>query len=293
MPSVTQLAHLVFEVSDPQAWLDFATRVVGLQPEPHGAGWSLRCDARELRLQLIEGPADDLVALGWELPDTAALDAVSARLAAAGITVHRDPDCAAERRAQDLAWFLDPAGGRNELVVGPADAGSGFSSRRVPGGFVTGAEGLGHLVLHSHSRAQGEDFYRELLGLQLSDRIVADFGDLHLDLVFLHANARHHSLALGGPLDRRLHHFGLQLGSLDDLGRAWDRAARAGVLATDLGRHPNDQMLSFYATTPSGFQLELGWGGGRIDEHWQPTIHDRIALWGHRPAQSPTQESSR
>ncbi len=45
-------------------------------------------------------------------------------------------------------------------------------------------------------------------------------------------------------------------------------------LATTLGRHTNDHMVSFYAFTPSGFQLEYGWGGRKIDDaDWQVRLH--------------------
>ena len=27
------------------------------------------------------------------------------------------------------------------------------------------------------------------------------------------------------------------------------------------GKHANDQMFSFYCVSPSGFQIEIGWGG--------------------------------
>jgi hypothetical protein len=51
-----------------------------------------------------------------------------------------------------------------------------------------------------------------------------------------------------------------------------------------LGRHPNDEMFSFYGFTPSGFQFEFGWGGRLIDDaDWTPKTYDRISDWGHHP----------
>jgi hypothetical protein len=41
-------------------------------------------------------------------------------------------------------------------------------------------------------------------------------------------------------------------------------------------------MLSFYATTPSGFDLELGWGGAKVDDAWPTAHYDHISAWGHR-----------
>jgi len=281
--SVSELAYLVFQVRDLSAWEAFATRVLGVRVVPHGTGLALQYDHRLLRIGLEEGPADDLVALGWQLGDEQALDAMVGGLRRADVQVTEDAECASFRGVQRLCSFRDPAGHRSELVLGPSVAETPFHSAAYPEGFVTGAQGMGHLALSARDRLQSETFYRTHLGLELTDRIVLTLGDMPIDLVFLRANARHHSLALGGPLPKALHHFMLQLRSIDDLGRAYDRASRAGVVATTLGRHPNDHMISFYATTPSGFQVELGWGGIAVDEtNWQPTTHHRIQLWGHR-----------
>jgi len=51
-----------------------------------------------------------------------------------------------------------------------------------------------------------------------------------------------------------------------------------------LGEHSNDRMFSFYVRSPSGFNLEFGWGGITIDEaNWQVRQYDRLSLWGHHP----------
>nr|ART38240.1 F328 [uncultured bacterium] len=152
-------------------------------------------------------------------------------------------------------------------------------------GFVADEHGLGHLVVSAPDSAATAAFYQDLLGFRLSDRIVCEFYGYPVDITFLHTNPRHHSLAFGGPQPKRLHHFLLEVKSLDDVGAALDRAVAAGVrIAQMLGRHPNDRMVSFYAFTPSGFQFEYGWGGRMVDDAtWQPTVHDRISEWGHHP----------
>ena len=86
-------------------------------------------------------------------------------------------------------------------------------------------------------------------------------------------------------MPKRMHHFMLQLAELDGLGHAYDRCVKHGVaIAQTLGRHPNDRMVSFYAVTPSGFQVELGWGARTIDDAtWRVETYDRLSEWGHRP----------
>ncbi len=59
-----------------------------------------------------------------------------------------------------------------------------------------------------------------------------------------------------------IHHLMMELMMLDDVGQGYDLAlGEKGRVATTLGRHINDQMVSFYARTPSDFFIEYGWGG--------------------------------
>jgi biphenyl-2,3-diol 1,2-dioxygenase len=57
----------------------------------------------------------------------------------------------------------------------------------------------------------------------------------------------------------------------------------ASCLTTTIGRHVNDHMISFYSRTPSGFELEFGWGAREVDDRsWVMTRHNRTAMWGHK-----------
>ena len=59
----------------------------------------------------------------------------------------------------------------------------------------------------------------------------------------------------------------------------------AGVrISSGLGKHPNDEMFSFYMATPSGVDIEYGWGGLEIDDSvWQPKTFNQTSIWGHQP----------
>jgi len=83
--------------------------------------------------------------------------------------------------------------------------------------------------------------------------------------------------------DKRIWHFMFEATSIDDIGAALDLASKAGVpVVSTLGRHLNDQMVSFYMSTPSGFEVEYVWGSRLIDDAtWQVQRHDRGTLWGH------------
>ncbi|HTM23494.1 MAG TPA: VOC family protein, partial [Kofleriaceae bacterium] len=248
----------------------------------------LRMDGRAERIRLHQGPADDLAAIGWQVGSEAALEALAARLTAAGhAAIEATAAEAAEHRVVRMFTVRDPAGTRVDLGFGPALAETPFASPLVPGGFVADELGLGHLVISAPDPEATGRFYQDLLGFRLSDRIACTFYGHPVDITFLHTNPRHHSLAFGGAQDKRLHHFLLEVRSLDEVGMAFDRALRHKVrIAQTLGRHPNDRMISFYAHTPSGFQFEYGCGGRLIDDaSWDPVVHDRISEWGHHPPQ--------
>ncbi len=290
MPAIARLGYLGFEASDLGAWERFALRVLGVGVAERGADGALvlRLDEQAQRIVVHPGAADDLAYVGFEVDDDHALCALARSASASGYAVTEgERETARARRVARLFQLEDPSGVPVELFCGPERAGEPFRSDAVPSGFVTGDEGLGHLVLVARDPAANDRFYRELLGMKLSDRIQTELAPgLSLDITFLHANPRHHTVAFTkAPLPKRIHHFMLQVGALEDVGHAYDRCLDAGVPITNtLGQHPNDEMFSFYARTPSGFEVEIGWGGRKVDDAtWEVRTYDRLSTWGHRP----------
>lgn len=291
MTGVKELAYVVYEASDLADWERFSSELLGMQVGGRDAETlTLRTDEKAYRWLVQRGPADDLVASGYEVGSSAALDRIIERVRAAGLVITEgDAALAAARRVDRIAVTADPMGNRIELVTGFADAEVPFHSNVLLGGFVTGAGGAGHQVLLSKGVAR-EDylaFYQGLLGFRISDLIVEELAPgIVADLIFLHCNPRHHSLALGDmPHPKRTHHFMVEVADIRDVGLAYDRCLDAGQpFEMTLGMHPNDQMFSFYVRTPSGFAVEYGWGGLLIDDDtWQVQTLDRLHSWGHRP----------
>jgi 2,3-dihydroxybiphenyl 1,2-dioxygenase len=285
---VAQLGYLGFEVSNLAAWESFATNVLGLAivNRQDGGAFGLRMDGHAQRFFITPGKADDLSVLGWEVLGDAELRAVTERLRAAGVDVREGtPAEAASRQVARLIRFVDPGGLPTEIFHGPALATEPFRSKVVTSGFVADDQGLGHLVISANSQEESHRFYCDVLGFRLSDHIICDIHGFHVNIAFFHTNARHHSVAFGDRQRKRLHHFMLEVRSMDDVGLAFDRSLKSGVrIMQTLGRHPNDRMFSFYAKTPSGFQFELGWGGRHVDDAtWTPTTYDHISEWGHHP----------
>ncbi|MEU7560974.1 VOC family protein [Streptomyces eurythermus] len=291
MSGVKELAYVVYEVSDLAGWERFGVELLGMQLGERGEDrFTLRLDERAHRWIVTRGPADDLVVSGYEVEGDAELDALVERLRVAGLRVDEgDAALAADRRVERIFATTDPMGNRVELVTGPADAGTPFASEALLGEFVTGAGGAGHQVLLAHgvSREEYLGFYRDLLGFRISDIIVEELSPgIVADLIFLHCNGRHHSVAFGDmPSPKRTHHFMVEVTDIRDVGLAYDRCMDAKQpFEMTLGMHPNDEMFSFYVFTPSGFSVEYGWGGLIIDDTtWQVRTLDRLHSWGHRP----------
>jgi 2,3-dihydroxybiphenyl 1,2-dioxygenase len=262
-------------------WDGFATKLLGMQRVDAAAGVrAYRMDDRRQRLVVSSDGGERLGVMGWEVDGAAALDALASRLDNHGVPVQRGTrGLAGERHVRDLVVFDDPAGNRLEAFHGPAVSTEAFTPGRPISGFVTGALGMGHVVLNVPDAEVLLPFYRDMLGFN-----VTDFGLQGIKLYFMHVNGRHHSFALAGSGRHGLHHFMVEVGSIDDVGQGYDLAqVQEDRIAYTLGRHSNDYMVSFYAHTPSGFFVEYGWGGRVIDPAtWQPhETFDGPSFWGH------------
>lgn len=283
--SIGSLGYLGFSVKDPNAWGEFATGVLGLMPGESAGRY--RLDELAWRIAVEPGEADDLAYVGFEVAGLAALDALRGRLTDAGVAVGAgDPDLIAQRGVLGLISCRDPDGLTVEIFYGPTiRTEAPFASPAGVGAFVTGEQGLGHVVLATKDMAAARAFYQDLLGFRLSDVIrmqpTPQFG---FDMEFFHCNPRHHTLALiPVRMPKRLHHFMVQVPTLDAVGFALERATAAGApITATLGRHTNDHMVSFYARTPAGFEVEFGQGALEVDDAtWRVSRHDKPSSWGH------------
>jgi len=53
------------------------------------------------------------------------------------------------------------------------------------------------------------------------------------------------------------------------------------TIAHHVGVHPNDNQISFYAVTPSGFQSEIGAESKYVPENYEPIMFRGFSVWGH------------
>ena len=282
MASVTQLGYIGISVSNIEEWEHFATEVLGLQSNGVGddGNLTLRMDEYSQRFVLSPSGKDDIDYVGFQVTDEPALQEMAEQLRQAGVEVTKGtPDEAKARKVEGLIKFDDPEGTPTEVYYGPPISfDRPFNSPRAISGFVTGEQGLGHVVYHVENLDRAVAFYRDVLGMKISDFI--------RNLVFFHCNPRHHTLALiEGKRPKRLNHFMVQTQSINDVGATYDLVQDQEIWITrGLGRHTNDHMTSFYMKTPSGFDVEYGWGARTVDDTtWQVQRHENGSIWGHRP----------
>lgn len=275
-------------------WQAFATRLLGMQAVDR-TGSSMRAfrmDDRKQRL-IVDGAAPDRTGfLGWEVAEPEDLDALASRLEASEVRVRwGSRTLAAERCVTRLITFDDPAGHQLEAFWNPEVAATPFVSGRPISGFKTGPLGMGHVVINVVDVEPLIPFYRDLLGFHVSD-----YGVTPYKLYFFHLNERHHSFALVESGRTGLHHFMVELFSLDDVGQGYDLAQlEDGRVAYTMGRHTNDHMTSYYAHTPSGFFVEYGWGG-RLIEPTTWAAHETFdgpSFWGHERLYMPEEQRAR
>ncbi len=286
---IKALSYIGFTSPETDAWKSFGPDMLGLEVLPVSSDGAvrLRNDHEAWRIAIHPGDSNDVAYLGWDVGTQKEFQDLTAKLVDAGIDVNTDDGTLAnERAAAELAWFIDPFGFRHELTYDRASGDTPFTAGHGISGFVTGEGGLGHAVIMVSDLKAATAFYSELLGFQHSDDI-----EQGIFVRFLHCNPRHHSLALTEiPGMRGFHHLMIEVEDVDDVGLAYDRVNEAGCrLAMTLGRHPNDEMTSFYVRTPSGFEIEFGAGGKLIDMNaeWPVTKYDAMSIWGHKPPAEP------
>jgi 3,4-dihydroxy-9,10-secoandrosta-1,3,5(10)-triene-9,17-dione 4,5-dioxygenase len=291
--SIRSLGYLRIESTDVPAWREYGLKVLGMvegQGKVDGALY-LRMDDFPARLVIVPGEHDRLTESGWECANSAGLQEIRNRLDVEG-TPYKEATAAelADRRVDEMIRFQDPSGNTLEVFHGAA-----LEHRRVvsPYGhtFVTGEQGLGHVVMSTKDDAESLHFYRDVLGFMLRDsmRLPPQFVGRPADgppawLRFFGCNPRHHSLAfLPMPTPSGIVHLMVEVGESDDVGLCLDRALRRKVpMSATLGRHVNDLMLSFYMKAPSGFDIEFGCEGRKVDDDdWVARESTAVSLWGH------------
>jgi len=286
MSTVIELGYLGIGVRDAEAWKKFATEVVAMELLDEGEGdrFYLRMDNWHHRIIVHENGSDDLEYLGWRVSGPAELEAMERKLRDARIDyrVGKEEECK-ERRVLGLLKTTSPGGNPTEIFYGPqVETSLPFHpGRRMHGRFLTGTEGIGHVILREDDVVGAYKFYTEIFGMKGSvEYKIPAPGGITAKPVFLHCNDRDHSIAFSvGPMARRINHLMIEVTNFDDVGMTYDLVrSRSIPVAISLGKHSNDQAFTFYFANPSGWLFELGWGARKSTEHSEYYVSD---IFGH------------
>ncbi|MHA6792263.1 VOC family protein [Pseudonocardia bannensis] len=287
---VRSIGYVGINATNVPAWRDYAHDVLGVQLRADAPkdGLLLKTDDYRWRIAVHQAEADGFSYAGLELPNAQAFQDAIEELQQSGVAVRLGDDEELKARSVGgMAVINDPAGNRLELYYRPTIDYNFVSPHGAK--FVTGDMGFGHVVflINAEQYEQTQDFYVQQLGFRVSEYTTLG----PVEVCFLHCNRRHHSIALARGPFTACQHIMLEVEEIDMVGRALDRAQDAGVpMSTTLGRHRNDHMLSFYMRTPSGIDLEYGWGAREVDEDtWVVSDWEGGDVWGHRGLESLAQ----
>lgn len=286
------MGYAIVESTRLSQWREFCEKGLGLHrdAETHEL-LAYRLDNHKRRFIVQYGSAEDFVCLGLQLADETVLATVLKRLEESGIAYEKGSDRDAALRGVTQFWrFAGPKGMALELFV---DAELGDEPlHMLTSGFVTGEGGLGHVAITSRLPDQMCAFWQDIFDARISDYIEQNIAGTTLDITFLRLNERHHSVAVAStrgiqldPIRTVVQHMNFQAARLEDLTSAFVRCRELGYeMAHEIGQHPNDNELSFYVISPSGFEMEIGWNALTVDEEkWQQKNYQGMSSWGHKP----------
>ena len=293
--SIHSLGYIGVNSVNPQEWAEYGTEVLGMEDvssryESIPDAVLLKMDNSPFRIIAQPASENSFAFAAWEASSESGMQAQIERIQAVGIDVQPGSDEEmAHRAVQGLAFFEDPAGNHHEIYWGRKSDCKRMISPAGVRKFITDPIGVGHIVLPAPNFDETASFFIDTLGFGISDTMSLKFTDDPAEPVkriwFLHCNARHHSLALFEmPVPHGCVHAMFEVDSVDEVGRANDRRIAKNVaLSATLGRHTNDEMISFYMTSPGGFDIEYG-AEGKTVEDWEkhPAFESTsVSLWGH------------
>src|SRR5881396_547004 len=118
--TVQALGYVGVRAKSLEDWAGYGQNLLGLQRiDKSRSTMAFRMDDRKQRLIVDVDGGQGIGFFGWEVADAAGLDAIAARIEAAGTKVARGSRAlAGERHVADLIVFNDPAGNRLEIFYG-------------------------------------------------------------------------------------------------------------------------------------------------------------------------------
>ena len=267
MITLTDVAYVRSGAADLAAATRFATEIVGLElvaPVDSNVAY-LRADHRHHCLVLVQGPSG-VIASGFTVADSDALEVAETELERAGLAVHRGSEAEARsRRVREFIAFDDPFGNRIELVSQQETV-----ARPVAFSRAAGITEFGHLCLDAPDVHEAYRFWSTRFNARVSDWIGDAACLMRIDPV-------HHKLAVFRGDEPGLCHMNFQVATIDDLFRNWHFLSSNNVeIEMGPGRHPQSTAIFLYFLGPEGFTYEYSFGVRRIEDEasWVPRTFD-------------------
>lgn len=287
--SVTALLGYALTVPDTEPGRRFYS-TFGLIPAERGNILALRCDGRDQdQVLLIEGLHKRLNHLRFGA-DARGVAAIRARMREREIT---ETD-ATDREFGGGTWLSDPDGHSiNIRTESPQPWRTGTEFRiNQPGHYRRFERGciprhqvrptrLGHVLLFTPRLNEMVAFYRDVIGLRLSDAVPGIIAFMHLP-----CGGDHHVLALLRDAQTGFHHASFEVESPDEIGLGAQAVLEAGYRnGWGLGRHVIGSNLFHYLRDPWMSMAEYFCDIDQIpgDGSWQAQEHeprDALYRWG-------------
>src|ERR1700722_17751785 len=176
--AVTELGYVGFGIKDAEAWKFLTSEIFGMEWAPSGDDINLRLDYWHRRVTMHPGRDEDLLYAGFRVAGPEEFWLMQEQLKDCDVPFELGSSGdAQERSVLELLRLRDPAGVPLEIFHGPqvdrhlpVKPGRGMHGR-----FVTGGDGLGHIVIRHTDKSYR--FYSQVLGMHGSIETIAQFGE--------------------------------------------------------------------------------------------------------------------
>ena len=254
------LHHIGLYSSKPNELANFYKTALNMKKVKSGAGWILKGDNR--KISISKGPKADLAFAAFACQDIESLKLLKKTVLSKGVKVVEDNLSLFEK--QNFA-ILDHD--KNKIYFGVSD------KRKEPLSDLHGP--LQHITFSSKNVNNFIEFYRDILGFKVSDKVVNKNGDL--TTCFMRSSQEHHTVACFLSKKAGLDHHSYEAGTWEEIKNWCDHFGNEKIeLFWGPGRHgPGNNLFAFIEDSDKN-KIEIS---AELE-----TIHDRpVKIWRHEP----------
>lgn len=275
-----KLSHVAIKAINIEAQVDFYTNLAGLAEtarDDQGRVY-LRCNADHHALVLIPAQEKGMDHFALDVGSVAALEAAADALAHAGIA--HEHASSGELGQNEAIRLRDPDGFVVELVADIKQLNPIYGARAVQ------PRRFGHITLRVTDLPSSVAFYRDILGLRISDWLGDKF-------CWLRCTPEHHGIAMSThPRAPMMHHIAFHVRDMSQLIQQAEHLMHHGrILLYGPGRHGPGQNLFIYFHDAEENIIEFAADMQRIwdEESYQPKVWNSNERWSNMwgPASLP------